>query len=636
VRAARSVPGGAAGAAALVLGAIALALAGDAGVKVGRALEAVPDLARAAVAALALFALTGHAIAVRLAPDGLRDVRHLLVLPVGAMVASLALTVLGFARVPLEASLAAVMLGGAIASGLALRVGLERAPVDRRWLAVGAAIGVVVACLATVPSWRAGIATVPGVNPDAHLVTGVALLLQEEPPTGGRLGLPVAEVPEVWKSKYPIFYALAGVAELSGLDPIKAFPAVAALLAAFVALGFGLVTARVLRAAPAAGALAAAAIGLSPVLLHLPLHPYWNQLWGLATFPLALLFAWYAVAHRDARATVLFALTLALGAFAYPLMLPYPLAAFAGFALALRRVPPLPSWARGRWAVAGALVGAALVVPLLGVGEKVRDAAGNLLGGEDGLWMGDVLEFVDVGWFFGVGGGALGAVAVGAFALLGLVKAVPRAPALALATLLALSALADLRLRLDDTGAYYDYKHLSFVGPIAICLAVAGVAWLAGRRRPAPVALAAVAVAAWTGATAWQTRDEVRGTLEQVPERMLALRGWSRDLPPGASVRLDVAPSGFQLWAAYFLSEHPLNSPTPVVYTTYPHVASGTRADYSLALAPPVARRLAGAGSPPPPVPPGAAPRPVRANALYVLRRIVRPRGSRTASRARF
>ncbi len=53
-------------------------------------------------------------------------------------------------------------------------------------------------------------------------------------------------------------------------------------------------------------------------------HPYWNQLWGLALFPYALLFGWHALAARSGRAATLFVLFLVALELAYPLALPYP------------------------------------------------------------------------------------------------------------------------------------------------------------------------------------------------------------------------------------------------------------------------------------------------------------------------
>jgi hypothetical protein len=116
---------------------------------------------------------------------------------------------------------------------------------------------------------------------------------------------------------------------------------------------------------------------------------------------------------------------------------------------------------------------------------------------------------------------------------------------------------------------------------------------------------------------------------------MLQLRDWSRALPPGASVRLDIPPTGFQLWAAYFMAAHPLDSPTPVLNTTFPHVAAGARADYALTVAPPLAAQLAASGQPVPRVPGRLGP--VRfANGQFVLRPVLSAPGPATASRARF
>jgi hypothetical protein len=624
------------------LAVAAVVVAREAGLKLGPAVDSAPDLLRGVGATLVLFGVTGYPLAVALAPASLRRVRHALALPLGAMASTLALTMLGFAHLPLTASLAVVLAAGAGAS-VALTVRRRRwarvrgagreGRVDRT-LAGLSAVGVVVLMLAVAPSLRASFATVPGLNPDAHLVTGIAELFEHAPPAATRLGLPVTHVPEVWRSKPPIFYGLAGVARLSGLDPIAAFPAVTGVLCALVAMGFGLVARGVLGASRAWSLAAAAAVGLDVAVLHLALHPYWNQLWGLATFPYALLFAWLAVHRRDPRALGLFVLTLVLGAFAYPLALPYPLVALVAFAVAERQLPPLPRWVRSPWALAGAAAALALAIPLLGVWEKLRDGVVTLFGGGGSLWSGDVHHFFGAGWFVGVGDGWLAAAAVAAFAVLGLARALPRRQAAALAALLALCALADLRLRLDGNGAYFDFKHLTFVAPLVLCLALAGVAWLAGRRRALPVAVAAGVLLAYPVLAARQDRTELRATYEQVPSPMLALRDWSRALPRDASVRLDIAPSGFQLWAAYFLAAHPLDAPRPIVNTTYPHVAFGQRADYAVALAPPLAA-LAASGQPPPR--PGGRPGPVRfANRMFVLRRVLSSPGPRTATRARY
>jgi hypothetical protein len=494
-------------------------------------------------------------------------------------------------------------------------------------------LGALLAGLVLVPSFRASFATVPGVNPDAQLVNGLAVLFQHAPPQGTRLGLPAPELPDVWRSKVPIFYVLAAVARLSGLDPVAAFPTITALLVGLVAAGFGLVGRVVLGLRSGWPVVAAAAVGLDVALMHVALHPYWNQLWGLLAFPFALVFAWLAVVEDDRRALALFALALALGAFAYPLMLPYPLVAFAAFALAEWRLP-VPRRVRSPWVLVGVLVAAAFAAPLLGVWEKVSSGVSNLVGGGGNLWAGDLHAFYGAGWFVGVGDGWAAAAAVAAVAVVGIVVALPRRRATALGALLVLCALADVRLRLAGNGAYFDFKHLTFTGPLVLTAAVAGLAWLAARRR-ALAALAAVTLLAYAALAARQLDDELLGTYEQVTRPMLALGGWSGTIPAGRSLRLDIAPSGYQLWAAYFLARHPLDSPQPIEGTTYPHVAGGYRADYAVSLAPALERQLASTGSPPPRAPGRLGPV-VFANGQFVVRRVLSAPGPETATRARF
>ena len=62
---------------------------------------------------------------------------------------------------------------------------------------------------------------------------------------------------------------------------------------------------------------------------------------------------------------------------------------------------------------------------------------------------------------------------------------------------------------------------------------------------------------------------------------LLQLRQWDRDLPKGASVRLDVR-FGTQFSASYFLANHPLSATYPVSNTQYPYVQLSRKADYIL------------------------------------------------------
>lgn len=592
---------------------------------------ALPELGRGTGAAALLFAITGYAPAVLLLPA--RMARHLplFVLPLGAIVSSLALTVLGFAHVPLVVSLVLVLATG-IAAAVAVRR-RRRAPAEPtdRLLPAYAVLGLLVACVVMLPSFRAGYATPPGENPDALVVSGIAQLLQEAPPTAVRPELPVDEMREEWQSKYPIFYSLAAVSKLSGLDPLAAFPAVLALLTVFVGLGFALFAIHALGASSRVGLLVAGATGCSAMTLYVALLPYWNQLWGLAAFPFTLLFGWQAVAHRDARATVLFALTVLLAGLAYPLMLPYPLIAMLGFAIALKRRPPLPDWSRRRWLLTGGIVLLLLAVPIAGVIEKVGHAARVLFDPGHDLhgWAGPLDDFLPFGSFVSVGGGLPALLAVTAFAVYGLTR-VPRAPRLALGALLVLSALADVRVRAAEFGEYFDFKHLAFVGPLLLTLAAIGAADLISRRRPALVALGGAAIAAWSVSAVVQVGKEVDRRYSPVSPALKEVGRWSDELPAGASVRIDVPPSGWQHWVAYFLADHPVNTPRPD--THFPHAPAGTRADYSLAPAHPltsnpVVRRLRF------PTPPNAVDPPLRQNDEWVLRRLERAPGPETASR---
>jgi hypothetical protein len=75
---------------------------------------------------------------------------------------------------------------------------------------------------------------------------------------------------------------------------------------------------------------------------------------------------------------------------------------------------------------------------------------------------------------------------------------------------------------------------------------------------------------------------EIGTTFDQLPKSMLELKQVDARLPPGASVRLDMAPDGRQLWAGYMLSGQPLCSQRPVLETSYPHVPVSREADYVL------------------------------------------------------
>ena len=89
---------------------------------------------------------------------------------------------------------------------------------------------------------------------------------------------------------------------------------------------------------------------------------------------------------------------------------------------------------------------------------------------------------------------------------------------------------------------------------------------------------------AWTAVAVRQSHAELQATNPQVDLAMLQIRHWAHELPPGASVRVDIPPSGLQLWAVYMLGDHPVDTPHPILGTTYALAPYGTRAGYSLSL----------------------------------------------------
>jgi hypothetical protein len=567
---------------------IALALFG-----VSHALAPMSTVVLGALATIALFSSCGAALAFALVPVSWGPHVPLLAVPIGAAASSLALTALGLAHVPLHVSLWLVL-----AAGVGGFVPLVRRRRERiaAWRAAGvrtlwAWLGVlfVLFCVAMIPAWRTGQTTIYGENPDAHQVVGIAVLFQHVPPTGTDVALPIDTVPPSWRFRYPIFYPLAGASNLAHMDPIRLFPAMAGVLVLIAALGFGVLAVTCLRAPPAAGPLAAAGIGLSVITLHLTWHPYWNQLWGLAVMPYVLLFGWKGLEQLDGRLGVLWALTTVMLALAYPLALPDPLVILVVLAIAYRRWPRPIAMLRSRSWVFAALGVLVLAPAVVGAALKLEQGISQLLRGGV-LWEGDVPHFLPVGRFVGTGGGIVPALAVAAVALLGL-RLAPRRVAWAVGLGIVVLVLVDVRVRLNSTGAYMDFKQLSFVGALVLTLAAAGVAGLlvrsAGalpRWHLAAACAAALAALGWAAAATAQDLTEIASAEPQVTPELFQIRAWAARLPPRASVRVDIPPSGTQLWAVYMLGAHPVATLMPVVFTTYAHAPYGWRADYSLAL----------------------------------------------------
>lgn len=574
----------------------------------GSAPDAIPEVLRAGLAAVALFGLAGYAPARLLLPRSMRPHLWLFVLPIGAVVSSLALTLLGFLYVPLAVSLAVVLAGGgAGAVAVRLRAGatdaaredLERAGGRSTRLWWPLYIGLLVGALALLPVFRGGEATVIGENPDAMLASGTAELLQNEAPRTFEPSLPVDKMPPIWRSKYPILYALAGVSSLSGLEPWQAFATLSALLLAVAAAGFLLLAYHGLGAGRTAALLAMALAALDRVVLHLVVHPYYNQLWGLLTLPLILLFGFRFLREPNRRDGALFVLFAALGTFAYPLMMYFPGVALGACAFMIwrrrRAGGKRPGWIAGlrlprsRRAVTlfvlAAIASAPFAVILVfGVLEKAR-GLGQIVAPWSNLapWTGDIVGYPFVRVFGLLGPrplALLGVIALFAAAWYA-VRRLPREVRIPLYVMtgFALFFAAYFGARLN--GGYLYFKDASFLGPLVLTAAVAGLAKLAAGERSSRMAAAAIAaLAVMFLVSTLNVKNEIAQNFDQLPPTTIQLRDWARELPRDASVRIDVPPGGAQLWTLYFLHERRVSATTPLRDAGYPSPPRSRRADY--------------------------------------------------------
>jgi hypothetical protein len=300
-------------------------------------------------------------------------------------------------------------------------------------------------------------------------------------------------------------------------------------------------------------------------------------------------------------------------------------------AIAIWHRPQLPSVTRARAFVIVPIVLLLLLPAVVGAVLKLKEAISQLLTPGSQLWGGDIHRLLPVGPFLGVGGGILAAAPILLLAALGTryVRGGRRAAIAVFVVLFAL-CLLDLRFRLVKSGAYMDYKHLTFVGVFILVLAASLVMRLLFSRDRRAIAAGAVLLAAWAIPAAVQDRADAFFLPQQVDPQMFQIRSWVDALPPGASVRVDIPPNGTQLWAVYMVGSHPVESSDPIVGTTYAHAAGGYRADYALA------QRYNPAYGPESKVPLApewfAVDPPVDENSQFVLRRVVWPKTGRYAS----
>jgi hypothetical protein len=424
------------------------------------------------------------------------------------------------------------------------------------------------------------------------LGAGTAQNLQHVVPGQVDASLPVDTMPSVWRSKYPIYYLLAGAASISGLDPVNVFPGVAAVLVALTACAFLLFARYALRAGPGTAVLAMGLVASDRVVAHLGLHPYFNQLWGTLALPLMLIFGLRFIREPTRREGILLLLFLAFGLAAYPLMILFPAVAF-GTALWLARrersgiwacglrLPKLPLWA---WIPIGIVAFPATLGLIWAITEKVVSASDILLGGQSlAGWSGDLKQHLDPDWFFGVTGvlGYVGFAVVLGLAVAGF-RRTERSVGLPLQAVVAVALALVVYFRIRPFGQYFEFKVVAFLFPLLLTGVAVYLGGLAAGGLRSTRGLAAAAVAAGLMlAMGTGLAREVRETPSQAPRSTFALRDWAKQLPAGSSVRLDVLDDR-QLWGGYMLASHPVVSLKPIVGTTYPAPPKGRKADYIL------------------------------------------------------
>jgi hypothetical protein len=551
----------------------------------------VPDTLRALAATVVVFAVGGFGLVRLLLPRALRAYELLWVLPTGGCAVGLALTLLGFAHLPYAVSMVVVGVAGA---GLAVyavrRNGIPELDLAR--LRGPVLVAALVTYVALVPMiLHQHYAAPVGTGSDAHVAAGTAQLLRHAGPTGTDIAQPINRMPPTWQSKYPIYYAFAAVATVSGLATWQVLAILAAALLGMAATGFFLV-ARDVFGVPSDWSLAAGTLaGCNREALHTILNPYFNQTWGFFALPFTLVLGWWLVQPglgrraRGATAGLLAVFALVL-VFAYPLAAPIPAVPIAVFVLMewrrkLRAGEPTlhpRDLYRGRISLLWLIpVCALLAVPAIGVGQKVVSAIQVLAPGHSlQSWGGDLPGFIPFNYFVSLPSPLWllpFTVLLFGLAALGLRRA-PRSLAWGLGGLLAIGVLLAVYLRHRQFGFYFHFKLLAFIGPVVVVIAAVGASTL--RRR------GALLLAVFGVATAGSAVAELAATGYQLPQATIELRSWAAALPSGTSIRMDMWPP-LQLWAGYFLDGRPLCSQLPLLNTDYPHVPVSRKADYIVA-----------------------------------------------------
>jgi hypothetical protein len=668
---------------ALAVAAIALLAAVTAQVDLQLNRDVVVQLVRYVASAGLVLALPGFALARLVTPRSLGRWWPVLVVPLGFAGSMVVLTVLALVGLRPRPATAVFLLLSAGFAAWTLLPGRGRVPRADRPGSTAILVGAAAAGLLTlIPVLHAGYLTVPGNNPDAHQVVGVAWFLQEAYPLGIHTETALDRVPAAWSGRIPIFHPFGAAIEVGLTGPIQMFAPFVAFLVVAVAIGAGLLGAAAHRLAGWGAGLVALLVGGSASILYSALHPYYNQLWGMALMLPALALAWAWLTRDDTRAGALAILLLVLALIAYPSTLPYAALVIAAIALGARKRPRVPAGVRRRLRRIWPLILVFFGISVLGALAKLAGVLGQFVG-DTPFWQGDINVFPPHGAAYGLANDlVLVPVLVAAVAVATMLRRDRRA-GLAWLGLAVVLLLVDVILRGRGTAEYVDYKHVTFTAIVLLPLALGGAVALvagwrgggaagdgptapgnpgtaevvpaapagpagsegpdpAGRpttRRPLtartllPAAAGAVVLLAWGIPAYSASRDQVRGATPNVTPQLFDLLTWTNEIPKGRSVLVDLPASGTQLWATLFLGrEHPLATTDPVSSTTTYSVAPrGKRADYVLGL------RLDLRTGRPVPAPRWAAGRPILRNGQFGVWRMALPaadaaRVPRTAS----
>ncbi len=390
-------------------------------------------------------------------------------------------------------------------------------------------------------------------------------------------------MPLVWRSKQAIYYTLAAVSSLSGLEVYETISTVAALLLGMAALGFFLVARELLRAPPWAALAAMAVVGLDRMVLHTVMHPYFNQTWGFFAMPFAMVLGWWVVRERTRGGIALLVLFLAVLGLAYPLALAIPLLPLAIVLWPeVRRLRPRGLWKGPRsllWMVPAVFAGLFVlsVPPLKGVVEKIQSANAVVLNPFHSLqnWGGDLLgyfpepHFLAMNTYVALAFMAGPLVYAARLALRDLDEALRRA----LVGLLLFTLVFLVWFRIRKYGYYFHFKLLAFVGPILLTIAIAGAAKVRPRARRRDRRRRA-------GHDGHERRSaRSRIDVRRAPQERPAAAGGRPAAPAGAVGAVGHRSAGAELGGVHDLRPAAVCSQRPLLGTNYPHVQVSRKAD---------------------------------------------------------